>query len=102
MHNGKRQDIAKKIVEEYYMTENVMGDKQLILGSEFLSSLPSIPNNSTWEHMPRIENKYYDNIYVENISEIKKYIEERPNRHLCFYFQKKNHLFYFQNYIYIS
>lgn len=87
VHNGKRQDIAKKIVEEYYMTGNVMGDRQLISNSEFLSSLPSIPNNSTWEHMPRIENKYYDNIYVESISEIKKYIEERPNRHLCFYFQ---------------
>lgn len=87
VHNGKRTDIAKKIFEEYYTTDNARGDKKLIESSEFLSSIESIPNNSTWAHLPRIENrKKWDNLYVETVDEVRKYLDERPERHLCFYF----------------
>lgn len=88
VHNGKRTDIAKKIFDEYYTTDDVKGDKKIIESSEFLSSIKSIPNDSTWLHLPRIESKRkWDNLYVETVDEVRKYLEERPKRHLCFYFK---------------
>lgn len=85
VHNGKRRDIAKKILDECYMTDKVKGDKKVIEGSELCLSLPFIQNNGTWIHCPRIDNKNWDNLYIENNDEIKKYKEENPNRHICFY-----------------
>lgn len=85
VYNGKRKDIAKKILDECYMTDEVKGDKRVIESSDFCLSLPSIQNKATWLHCPRIDNKNWDNLYVETRDEMEKYMEENPKRHICFY-----------------
>lgn len=89
VHNGKRKDIAKKILDECYMTDKTKGDKLIIESSDFCLSLSSIQNKATWLHCPRMDNKNWDNLYVETGDEMEKYIkkntEENPKRHICFY-----------------
>lgn len=88
IHNGRRRDIARRILDECYMTDEVKGDKKVIKSSEFCLSLHSIQNGFTREHFPRIGEKDWDNLYVETYDETKKYMEkyaENPGRHVCFY-----------------
>lgn len=85
VHNGKRKDIAKKILNECYMTDKTKGDKQIIESSDFCLSLSSIQNKRTWLHCPRIDRKDWYNFYVENIDEVLKYQKERGDKKLCFY-----------------
>lgn len=89
VHNGRRRDIAKRILSECYMTDNVKKDKSVIEGSKLCLSLPHVQNDFTREHFPRIGHKDWDNLYVETRYEIEKYIkkytEENPDRHVCFY-----------------
>lgn len=89
VHNGRRRDIARKILSECYMTDNIQEDKSIIKGNEFLLSLSHVPNKHTRDHFPRIGDKNWDNLYVETKDEIekiyKKYTEENPERHVCFY-----------------
>lgn len=89
VHNGKRRDKARKILEENYMTDEVKKDMKIITNNEELLSLKHIQNGYTWLHIPRVENENWDNIYVETSDELKEYVEtytkDNPSRHVCFY-----------------
>lgn len=90
VHNGKRKDIAKKILDECYMTDKTKGDKRIIESSDFCLSLPSIQNKATWLHCPRIGDKNWHNFYIENIDEFFKYQKEKNDKKLCFYSSQQN------------
>lgn len=92
VHNGKRKDIAKKILDECYMTNKTKGDKQIIESSDFCLSLPSIQNKATWLHCPRIGDKNWYNFYIENIDEFFKYQKEKNDKKLCFYSSRQTFL----------
>lgn len=92
VYNGKRKDIAKKILDECYMTDKTKGDRGVIESSDFCLSLPSIKNNRTWLHCPRIGDKNWYNFYIENIDEFFKYQEEKNDKKLCFYSFQQNFL----------
>ena len=85
VYNGKRKDIAKKILDKCYMTDKTKGDRRVIESSDFCLSLPSIQNKATWLHCPRIDHKNWYNFYIETRDEMEKYTEENPKRHICFY-----------------
>lgn len=92
VHNGKRKDIAKKILDECYMTDEVKGDKKVIESSEFCLSLHSIQNKATWLHCPRIEDKNWHNFYIESIDEFFKYQKEKNDKKICYYCSQQTFL----------
>lgn len=85
VYNGKRKDIAKRILDECYMTDNTMGDKLIIENNDFCLSLRSIQNKATWLHCPRIGCRRWYNFYIENVDDFLKYQEEKSDKRICFY-----------------
>ena len=92
VHNGKRKDIAKKILDECYMTDETKGDKLVIENSDFCLSLPSIQNKATWLHCPRIGDKNWHNFYIENTDEFFKYQKEKNDKKICYYCSQQTFL----------
>lgn len=101
VHNGKRKDIAKKILNECYMTDKTKVDRHIIESSDFCLSLSSIQNKYTWLHCPRIENKNWHNFYIESIDEFFKYQKEKNDKKICYYCSQQTFLnarrFYISN-----
>lgn len=92
VHNGKRKDIAKKILDECYMTDKTKGDRGIIENNDFCLSLPSIQNKATWLHCPRIGEENWHNFYIESIDEFFKYQKEKNDKKICYYCSKQTFL----------
>ncbi len=75
VHNGKDTQTPKTILEKYYNTDKIKGDKELITNN--INDLKRMSFHNELIHLPRIENKYYKNIYVETTKDIDRLYGEK-------------------------